>query len=329
MKWELGSKAIVHVFRTLWLADCTSSTRRMNPVSFKILYQLIRDTFHDWSEDKVPRMGAAIAYYSVFSMAPLILTAIGIAALVFGRDAAQGAMSRELQGTIGPSAAQAVEGLLKHAHESGQGSHAAIIGFVILLFGASGVFIELQDALNTIWKVRPAKGFPWWHTITVRLLSLTVVLGTGFLLLVSLVASAVIKRLSDYLTPDILPGGYSLWQAVNQILSFVLIALLLAIIYKLLPDAKIAWRDIWFGALLSAFLFTIGKYAIGVYLGQSSSDSLLGAGGSLVVLLIWVYYSSQIVLFGAEFTHVYANYRIWSRQPRAIHSTVAGTALRT
>src|SRR6266568_1357921 len=146
----------------------------MNPVSFKTLYQLIRDTFHDWSEDKVPRMGAAIAYYSVFSMAPLILTAIGIAALVYGRDAAQGAMSRELEGTIGPSAAQAIEGLLKQAHESGQGSQA-----VIILFGASGVFIELQDALNTIWKVRPSKGFPWWHTVTVRLLSLTVVLGTG------------------------------------------------------------------------------------------------------------------------------------------------------
>src|SRR5882724_8330942 len=169
----------------------------MNPVSIRILYQLIRDTFRDWNEDKVPRMGAAIAYYSVFSMAPLILTAIGIAALVYDRDAAQGAMSRELEGTIGPSAAQAIEGLLKQDHESGQGSHAAIIGFVILLFGASGVFTELQDGLNTIWKVRPAKGFPWWHTVTVRLLSLTVVLGTGFLLLVSLVVSAVIKRLSD------------------------------------------------------------------------------------------------------------------------------------
>ncbi len=141
--------------------------------------------------------------------------------------------------------------------------------------------------------------------------------------------SAVIKRLSDFLTPDILPGGCSLWQAVNQLLSFVLIALFLAIIYKLLPDAKIAWRDIWLGALLSAFLFTVGKYAIGVYLGQSSSDSLLGAGGSLMVLLIWVYYSSQIVLFGAEFSHVYANYRMWHHQPRAIHSTVAETALRT
>ena len=295
-------------------------------MGLKTLTQLLRQTFREWSDDKVPRMGAAIAYYSVFSLAPLVLTAIGIASIVFGREAAQGAMAQELEGTIGPAAAQAIEDLLKQTHQSGQGHAAAFIGIAILLFGASGVFIELQDALNTIWKVDPRTSFPWWHTVSVRLLSLTVVLGTGFLLLVSLILSAALKRLGDILTPSSLPAGFSLWQSLNQLVSFALITLLLALIYKLLPDAKIAWRDIWLGALITAFLFTVGKYLIGLYLGQSNNTSALGAGGSLVVILVWVYYSSQIVLFGAEFTHVYANYRKSqsSRQQRQLVEATVG-----
>lgn len=282
----------------------------------KTLVQLVRQTFREWSDDKVPRMGAAIAYYSVFSLAPLILTAIGIASMVFDREAAQGAMAREIEGFVGTAAAQGIEGLLKQTHQSGQGHTAVLIGIATLLFGASGVFIELQDALNTIWKVDPRTKFPWWHVVTVRAISLAVVLGTGFLLLVSLILSAALKRLGEMLTPDSLPAGFSLWQTLNQVVSFMLVSLLLALIYKLLPDAKIAWRDIWLGALLSAFLFTVGKYLIGWYLGRSNPDSALGAGGSLVVLLVWVYYSSQIVLFGAEFSQVYANYRKSQSKPR-------------
>ena len=295
----------------------------------RTLAQLVRQTFREWNENRVPRMGAAIAYYSVFSLAPLVLTAIGIASIVFGREAAQGAMSQELEGTIGPSAAQAIEELIKQTHQSGQGHTAAWIGLGMLLFGASGVFIELQDALNTIWKAEPPQGFPWWHMVTGRFLSAAVVLGTGFLLLVSLIISAALKRVGDIL-PQALPGGFSLWQALNQVISFVLITGLLALIYKLLPDAKIVWRDIWMGALLTAFLFTVGKYVIGLYLGQSSTTSVLGAGGSLVVLLVWVYYSSQIVLFGAEFTYVYSNQRKAhsDRPQRSVENTIARTAKR-
>jgi membrane protein len=240
---------------------------------------------------------------------PLVLTAIGVASVVFGKDAAQGAIAQELESTIGPSAAVAIEDLLKETHQSGEGNTVALIGIGMLLFGASGVFVELQDALNSIWKAEPRTGFPWWHIVTVRLVSLAVVLGTGFLLLVSLILSAGIKWLGDVLTPNSVPGGFPLWQTLNQLISFCLVTLLLALIYKLLPDVKIAWRDVWTGALLAAFLFTIGKYLIGFYLGKTGVSSVLGAGGSLVVILVWVYYSSQIVLFGAEFTHVYAKYR--------------------
>jgi membrane protein len=292
-------------------------------MSLKTLTELVKQTFREWSDDKVPRMGAAIAYYSVFSLAPLILTAIGIASIVFGREAAQGAVAQELEGMIGPTAAQAIEDLLKQTNQSGQGHTAALLGIAVLLFGASGVFIELQDALNTIWKVDRQTRFPWWHIVTVRLLSLSVVLGTGFLLLISLILSAALKRLSDILAPSTLPAGYSFWQTLNQLVSFLLITLLLALIYKLLPDAKIAWRDIWLGAFITAFLFTLGKYLIGLYLGQSTTDSGLKAGGSLVVLLVWVYYSSQIVLFGAEFTHVYAEYRRSQANQRPTLATVA------
>jgi len=292
-------------------------------MSLKTLVELLKLTFREWSDDKVPRMGAAIAYYSVFSLAPLVLTAIGIASIVFGREAAQGAMAQELEGMIGPTAAQAIEDLLKQTHQAGQGHAAAVIGIAILLFGATGVFIELQDALNTIWKVDSRLKFPWWHTITVRLLSLTVVLGTGFMLLVSLILSAALKRLGDILTPSSLPPSFSLWQTLNQVVSFLLITLLLALVYKLLPDAKIAWRDIGLGAFITALLFTVGKYLIGLYLGQSSTGSVLGAGGSLVVILVWVYYFSQIVLFGAEFTHVYADYRRSQTNQRPTLASVA------
>jgi membrane protein len=276
-------------------------------MTLQTLTQLLKQTWHDGTEDKVPRMGAAISYYSVFSLVPLVMTAIGIASVVFGKEAAQGAIAQELERTIGPSAAQAMEDLLKNTHQTGQGHLAAIVGLAVLLFGASGVFIELQDALNTIWKTTTRN--PWWRFVTDRFLSVAIVLGTGFLLLVSLLLSAGLKWLGEVLTPDSLPGGLPLWQWLNQLVSLALITLLLALIYKLLPDAKIAWRDIWLGALITALLFTAGKYLIGWYLGQSNMTSALGAGGSLVVLLVWIYYSSQIVLFGAEFTHVYSNYR--------------------
>lgn len=276
-------------------------------MNLKTLYELFRAALDEGLEDKVPRLGAALAYYSAFSLAPLVIIAIGIAGLVFEEQAARGGIVREIEGTIGHTAAVAVEDMVKHTSQSGQSGWAALTGLAVLLFGASGVFIQLQDALNTIWKVAVKPGRGLWNLIKDRFLSFAVVLGTGFLLLISLVVSAALSGLGQWLMQLGLPGGPGAWNAVNMLVSFGFITLLFAIIFKLLPDATVAWHDVWIGAVVTALLFTAGKYLLGLYLGQGSTTSAFGAAGSLVLILIWVYYSSQIMLFGAEFTQVYAN----------------------
>jgi membrane protein len=242
-------------------------------------------------------MGAALAYYTVFSLAPLLLIAIGIASAVFGEEAAGGKIVEQIEQTVGTPAARAIQEMLKHTHESSGHALPTVVGILVLLFGASGVFVELQDALNTVWKVKPELGqglLPWLRD---RLMSFSVVLGTGFLLLVSLVVSAALSALNNFLTPASLPGGVYLWQGVNLLVSFAFITLLFGVIFKLLPDAPVAWRDVWVGAAVTALLFTLGKYLLGLYLGRSGTTSAFGAAGSLVLLLLWVYYSSQILLF--------------------------------
>jgi membrane protein len=270
-------------------------------------WQLVKDTFHEWSEDKAPRLGAALAYYSVFSIAPLLIIAIGSAGLVFGEKAARGEIVSQVGDTIGESAAQAIEDMVKHTYESGGGVWATIVGMVIMFIGATGVFVQLQDALNTVWKVAPKPGRGVMGMIRDRFLSFSVVLGIGFLLLVSLVASAALSALGKFLTPGALPGGAYLWEALNFVISLLSITLFFALLFKWLPDVKIAWRDVWIGAAATALLFTVGTLLIGVYLGESGTSSAFGAAGALVILLVWVYYSAQIVLLGAEFTRVYAN----------------------
>lgn len=274
-------------------------------MNWKVAYQLLRDTFHEWSEDKAPRLGAALAYYSAFSIGPLVLIAIGIASLIFGREAAQGQVLEQIEGTVGPAVAAAVQNMLASTAEHGWGTGAALLGMVTLLFGASGVFGQLQDALNAIWKVEPKPGRGIVGMIRDRFLSLSMVLGTCFLLLVSLVLTATLSAATTSLG-SLLPGGVNLWQPVNLLVSFVVIALLFAMIFRFLPDARIAWRDVWIGALITATLFSVGKFLLGVYLGRAGVASSFGAAGSLVVILLWVYYSAQILLFGAEFTRVYA-----------------------
>jgi membrane protein len=255
------------------------------------------------------RMGAALAYYSVFSMAPLLLIAIGIAGLVFGEQAARGEMLEQIRDTVGDQAAAAIEGILARAGRGGGSGWATVVGLAVLFFGASGVFVELQDALNTIWKVMPRPGRTAWEMVRERLLSFSIILGTGFLLLVSLVLSAALEALGGVLKPvTALPGGAGIWQALNFALSFGVITLLFAMIYKILPDAEIAWRDVWVGAVSTALLFTAGKYLIGLYLGHSTLTSAFGAAGSVILVLSWVYYSSLILLFGAEFTRVHARH---------------------
>lgn len=269
-------------------------------------WQLLKDTGNSWVEDKVPRMGAALSYYTIFSIAPLLVIAIGIAALVFGREAAQDQVVGQIAGIVGETAARAMQEMLSHAWLNGANVRATVVGVIILLVGSTGVFVELQDALNTIWKVAPKPGRPVWGLLRQRFLSLTVVVGIGFLLLVSLVVSAALSALVKFLTPASLPGGAVLWQVINNLVTLGLLILMFAFMFKALPGVKIPWRSVWVGAAVTAVLFTLGKYLIGLYIGRTSTQSAFGAAGALVLILVWVYYSAQIFLFGVELTRTYA-----------------------
>ncbi|MGZ3388023.1 MAG: YhjD/YihY/BrkB family envelope integrity protein [Isosphaeraceae bacterium] len=267
---------------------------------------LLRTTASEWMEDKVPRLGAALAFYSVLSIAPLLIIAIAIAALAFGEEAARGQLVGQMRGMVGPEGADAIQEMIKNARKPATGTVAALLGVVTLLFGASGVFGQLQDAINTIWEVQPKPGRGVLAMLKDRFLSFAMVLGTGFLLLVSLVLSAALAAFFA-LAGALAPGLGAVLQVANILVSFTVVAVLFALIFKLLPDAKIAWRDVWVGAVLTTVLFLVGKALIGLYLGRSGYGSAYGAAGSLVVLLVWIYYSAQILFFGAEFTQVYAN----------------------
>ena len=267
---------------------------------------LAKETVTRWTEDKASALAAALAYYSLFSLAPLVLIAVAVAGLVFGQQAAEGQLYSQLAGLIGDSGAKAVQGIVANMHQQqGRGVVATVVGLATLLFGATGVFVQLQDSMNTIWKARPPTTNGIVEFLRVRLLSFSMVLGIGFLLLVSLILSAVLAVVGDYLGM-FLPGGAALGHALNATVSLVVVTALFAMIYKLLPDTQVAWRDVWVGALLTSFLFTVGKFAIGFYLGKASVASSYGAAGSVVILLLWVYYSALILYFGAEFTHVYS-----------------------
>jgi membrane protein len=270
------------------------------------LWTVLKEAAVAWNDDRAPRLGAALAYYSVFSLAPLLLIAIGLAGLVFGEQAARGEILGQIRNTVGDTAAAAIEEIIKNAGRAG--ASATAVGLVVLLFGASGVFIEMQAALNTIWKVKPRPGLRLGDVVRARLLSFALVLATGLLLLVSLVVSAALVVVGEFMRPaaERVPGGPWLWLAVNTALAFALVTLLFALIYKILPDAEIGWRDVWLGAALAAALFTAGKYAIGLYLSHSGLTSAFGAAGSVIVVLTWVYYSAQILLFGAEVTRARA-----------------------
>ena len=256
-------------------------------------------------EDKISRLGAALAYYSIFSLAPLLIVAIGIASLIFGEDASRGEIEHSLQGLVGRPGAQTIQLLMKNAAHQRSGVIATVVGLVTLLVGASGIFYELQDALNTIWKVAQAKTSGVKAFIKQRTISFLMVLGIGLLLLASMAASAILSVISTFFS-HLLPGGSSIWHLVDFFASFGVMTFLFGMIFKILPDAPVSWRNVWTGSVLTAILFSTGKLLIGLYLGSSSISSVYGATGSIVILLLWVYYSSQIVLFGAEFTRAHA-----------------------
>lgn len=249
-------------------------------------------------------MAAALAYYTIFSLAPLLIISIAIAGFIFGRDAARGAIVGQIQGLIGTESGRAVQAMLQSAQKPLHGILATIVGIAALLLGATGVFTEMQDALNTIWNAeQPAKS-GIWNMVRVRFLSFGLVLVIGFLLLVSLLLSTTLAAVSKYVG-GFVPAAAGLLHVVDFLISFVVITLLFATIFKVLPDAKIDWSDVWAGAGLTAFLFTLGKFLIGFYIGKTISASVYGAAGSLVIMVAWIYYSGLILYFGAEFTHAY------------------------
>lgn len=268
--------------------------------------QLIKAAVKAWMADYAPSMGAALSYYTLFSIAPLLIVVIAVAGMVFGREAAQGEIVAQLRGVMGEEGAVAVEGLLKATREPAQGMIATIVGIATLLLGSTAIFGELQSALDRIWRVPAAKKEPgFWHLLRTRLLSFGLVLGLGFLVIVSLVVSAALAALGKWWGAWF-EGWDVFLEILNFAVSFGIFTLLFAMIYKIMPRAKIPWGDVWTGAAVTALLFTIGKVLIGLYLGKSSLASGFGAAGSLVVLLVWVYYSAQIFLLGAEYTWVYA-----------------------
>ncbi|NDJ18442.1 YihY family inner membrane protein [Myxacorys almedinensis A] len=278
-------------------------------MNFKTGIRLLKDTVQEWNEDNVPMLAAALAYYTVFSLAPLLIIAIAIAGAFLGEEAARGEVFAQLQGILGRPAAEAVSALIESANRPNSGGTiATIVSIGVLLFGASGVFGQLQMALNIIWEVKPKPGRAVKSFIQSRFLSFAMVLVIGFLLLVSLVLSAVLTLISSYFG-NFIPDFIAIGRLLNFALSFAVITFLFAAIYKFLPDAKIPWSNLWVGAGVTAILFNIGRFLIGLYLGSSSVGSTYGAAGSLVVILIWVFYSAQILLFGAEFTQVYSKYR--------------------
>jgi len=275
-------------------------------VKLKAVYVLFKKACSAWAVDNAPSMGAALAFYTVFSLAPVLIVAISVAGLAFGQKAAEGEFVRQLQGLVGATGARAVQAILQSADRPAMGIVVSAFGIGILLVGASGAFVELQDALNKIWKVPCSSENVWLRAIRERFLSFGLVLGLGFLLVVSLVVSAALGAVGDFIAP-LLPWPVFLLESVNFLLSLGVIALLLAMIFKFLPDADIAWSDVWMGAAVASILLTTGKALIGLYLARSTVASAYGAASSLVIILTWVYYSAQIVLFGAEVTQVYSH----------------------
>ena len=269
---------------------------------------LLKQTFQEWLQDKAPQLCAALAYYTVFSLAPLILVLLAIIGFLF-RDDPAGAwnkITQQMSYFLDPSALQVVQNIAQKASQPGKSVTATIIGVALALFGASGVFGQLQDALNTIWGVKAKPGTGIWGFLRARFLSFAMVAGICFLLLVSLAIEALLKGFSHYVQ-SVVPGGIVIALTVYLVFDFVVVVLLFAMIFKFLPDVKIQWRDVWIGAVMTAIFFGIGKWALGLYLSSGAAGSAYGAASSLITLLLWVYYSSQILLFGAEFTQVYAD----------------------
>ena len=290
------------------------------------LFALVKKAVGAWVDDFAPSMGAAISYYTAFSLAPLLVIVIAIAGALFGREAVQGQIAAELSGLIGQQGAQFIQTVVSAASDSDKGLVASLISGVVLLIGATSVFAELQSDLDRIWHVPPAqKPSGVWAVLRARIVSFGLILGLAFLLIVSLTVSAATAALGS-IDSGVLPGGELVIHALNTIVSVAITTALFAMIFKLMPSAHIAWRDVWIGAGVTAVLFEVGKLLIGLYLGKSSFAQAFAAAGSLVVLLAWVYYAACIFLLGAEFTKAYADEHGSHAAKRAMHGTETSAA---
>jgi membrane protein len=274
-------------------------------VGSKALIATLKQSFLDWNDDDAPRLGAALAFYTILSISPLVILVIAIVSLVFDRSAAQGRLLDQVQSLMGSEGRTAVQSMLASGQKASSGIVATIIGLATLLFGASGVFGELRSALNTIWDADPKASAGIWGMLRERLFSFGMVFSVGFVLIASLLASAALAAITKYLG-GLIPLPHFVLACFDFIVSFIGIAILFALILKYVPEAEVHWSDVRIGAIATALLFTVGKLLLGLYLGKASPGSAYGAAGSLVVLVIWIYYSAQIFFFGAEFTHVYA-----------------------
>ena len=275
-------------------------------ITFKGLWKVLKDSFKGFSDDRIMKLSAALAYYTVFSIGPLLIVIVFLCSFFFGREAIQGTIYGQIEGFVGHDAAVQLQDIIKSAAIGGKGKVAAIIGIITLVIGATSMFAEMQDSINMIWGLKAKPKSAWWLLIKNRLLSFGVIGSLGFLLLVSLAISGLIEALSNRLRnhfPDI---AIMLFYIINLVINFGVIAALFAVIFRVLPDARIKWKDVMAGAIATAVLFMIGKFAISFYISKSNVGSTYGTAGSLVVLLVWIYYSSIILYFGAEFTKAYA-----------------------
>jgi membrane protein len=282
----------------------------------KLLLSLTKETFSEFSKDNATRLSAALAYYTIFSIAPLLIIVIAIAALWLGSKGATQEISWQIRGLVGDAGGTAIQSMVESANKPRSGVVAVVVGFVTLLVGATGVFGELKSALNIVWKAKPAQSGGILEVVKDRFLSFSMVLGIGFLLLVSLIISAALAALGKVFD-GMIPGWEITAHLLNFVISLALVSVLFAMIFKFLPDVHIRWSDVWHGAIFTSLLFSIGKFVLGLYLGKGAVGSSYGVAGSLVVVLLWVYYSSMILLLGAEFTEVYAR-RVGARKAAPI-----------
>jgi membrane protein len=270
-------------------------------------WELIKRTVDEWQQDEAPRLGASLAYYALFSLAPLLVIVIFVVGLVYKGDTV-GSIQRQVQSLVGADAAKTIAVAIHNAGTFGHGIMATVVSFVVLSLGATGVFSELHTTMNKIWKIRPRQYGFILGLLKDKFASFTMVLGIAFLLLISMIISAVLSAVTAYFS-HLLPGANVVWHMADLVVSFAVVTLLFAFLFRYVPDERVTWKDVWIGAAATAVLFDLGKFLIGFYIGKSSVSSMFGAAGSVVVILSWVYYSSQLIFLGAEFTHVYANYR--------------------